>query len=91
MQGGVKCNRCGIDEAKAVLTAHGEPFNEAGWQYILETHKGYLPIEIQALPEGSVVPARTPLVQIQNTDPKCAWLTSYLETSLLRAVWYPTT
>lgn len=80
-----------IDEAKAVLTAHGEPFNDEGWQYILETHKGYLPIEIQALPEGSVVPARTPLVQIQNTDPKCAWLTSYLETSLLRAVWYPTT
>ncbi|CCO61841.1 Nicotinamide phosphoribosyltransferase [Vibrio nigripulchritudo] len=80
-----------IDEAKAVLTAHGEPFNEEGWQYILDTHNGYLPVEIQALPEGSVVPPRTPLVQIQNTDPKCAWLTSYLETALLRAVWYPTT
>ncbi len=26
-----------------------------------------------------------------NTDPECAWLTSYVETALLRAVWYTTT
>jgi nicotinamide phosphoribosyltransferase len=30
-------------------------------------------------------------VQIRNTDPQAFWLTSYLETALLRAVWYPTT
>ncbi len=80
-----------IDEAREVLTSHGLPFNDAGWAYILNTHNGYLPVEIQALPEGSVVPVKNALVQIQNTDPNCAWLTSYLETALLRAVWYPTT
>jgi len=30
-------------------------------------------------------------VTVVNTDPRFYWLTSYLETSLLRAVWYPTT
>lgn len=80
-----------IDEADDVLTAHGVPFNRAGWQYILDTHDGYLPIEIEALPEGTILPISNVLVQVQNTDPNCPWLTSYLETALLRAVWYPTT
>jgi nicotinamide phosphoribosyltransferase len=31
------------------------------------------------------------LMTIENTDPECYWLTSFLETALLRAVWYPTT
>jgi nicotinamide phosphoribosyltransferase len=30
-------------------------------------------------------------VQIINTDPKYYWVTSFFETALLRAVWYPTT
>lgn len=80
-----------IDEAEAVLTAHGLPFNRSGWQYILDTYQGYLPIEIQAVAEGSVVPTGNVLVQVKNTDANCAWLTSYIETSLLRAIWYPTT
>ncbi|MEX2961640.1 nicotinate phosphoribosyltransferase [Microbulbifer sp. TYP-18] len=80
-----------IDEAKTVFEAHGVPFNEKGWRYILEAHKGYLPIEIQAIPEGTLVPVGSAMVQVTNTDPNCAWLTSYVETALLRAVWYPTT
>lgn len=80
-----------IDEADAVLGAHGVPFNRAGWQYILEQHAGRLPLEIEAVPEGTVIPVSNVLVQVRNTDPNCAWLTSYLETALLRAVWYPTT
>ncbi|MFG1490753.1 nicotinamide phosphoribosyltransferase domain-containing protein, partial [Oceanospirillum sp. HFRX-1_2] len=80
-----------IDEAEAVLTAHGLPFNRSGWQYILDTYQGYLPIDIQAVAEGSVVPTGNVLVQVKNTDANCAWLTSYIETSLLRAIWYPTT
>lgn len=80
-----------IDEAEAIITAHGEPFNREGWEYILEAHDGYLPVEIKAVPEGTVVPVKNILASIINTDPKCYWLTSFLETSLLRAVWYPTT
>ncbi|GAA3931123.1 nicotinate phosphoribosyltransferase [Litoribacillus peritrichatus] len=80
-----------IDEAKFIMEAHGVPFNEAGWRYIVEQYNGYLPVEIQAVPEGMVIPIRNAMVQVTNTDPKCAWLTSYLETALLRAIWYPTT
>jgi len=80
-----------IDEAEVILTAHGLPFNKAGWQYILDTYNGYLPLEIQAVAEGSVVNTHNVLVQVKNTDDNCAWLSSYIETALLRAVWYPIT
>lgn len=80
-----------VYEAKAVIEAHGEPFNFEGWKYIVDVHSGYLPVEIRAVPEGSVVPIGVPLVTVENTDPKCFWLTSFLETAILRAVWYPTT
>jgi nicotinamide phosphoribosyltransferase len=73
------------------MEAHGVPFNEEGWKYIVQNHNGYLPIEIQAVPEGTPVAMRNALVQVVNTDPECAWLTSYVETALLRAIWYPTT
>jgi nicotinamide phosphoribosyltransferase len=80
-----------IDVADEILTAHGEPFNRAGWQYILDQHAGYLPVVIRAVPEGTVVPVKNVLATIENTDPECFWLTTWLETALLRAIWYPTT
>lgn len=80
-----------IDEAEEFWAAHGEPFHKEGWQYILDHHKGFLPLSIKAVREGSVVPNHNVLVTVVNTDPKCFWLTSFMETSLLRAVWYPTT
>lgn len=80
-----------IDEAEALALAHGEPFNKEGWEYILKEYDGYLPIIIEALPETMVAPTGTVLVQFTNTDVKCAWLVSYLETAMLRAIWYPST
>ena len=80
-----------IDIADEILTLHGEPFNRAGWQYILDKHNGYLPVVIRAVAEGTVVPVKNVLATIENTDPECFWLTTWLETSLLRAIWYPTT
>lgn len=80
-----------IDIADEILTAHGEPFNREGWEYILSKHNGYLPVVIRAVPEGMVVPVKNVLATIENTDPECFWLTTYLETALLRAVWYGTT
>ena len=80
-----------IDIADEILTAHGEPFNREGWQYILSEHGGILPVVIRAVPEGTVVPVKNVLATIENTDPECFWLTTWLETALLRAIWYPTT
>ena len=80
-----------IDEAEAIITAHGEPFNREGWEYIVKEHGGNLPVIIKAVPEGTVVGVHNVLATIVNNDPKCYWLTSFLETALLRAIWYPTT
>ncbi len=80
-----------IDYAEELWLAHGVPFNRAGWMHILEKHKGVLPLRIQAVREGSVLPIKNVVVQVENTDPAVPWLTSYIETALLRAVWYPTT
>ena len=80
-----------IEVADEILTAHGLPFNRTGWQYILDKHNGYLPVVIRSVAEGTVVPVKNVLATIENTDPECFWLTTWLETALLRAIWYPTT
>lgn len=80
-----------INEAEGITMEHGVPFNRKGWERVLLAHDGYLPLRIKALPEGSKVPLKTCLVQVYNTDFELPWLTSYIETALLRAVWYPTT
>ncbi len=81
-----------IDEAEVVCNLHGFPdFNREMWEHIVNEHGGLLPLRIRAVREGTVVPTKNVLITIENTDPKCAPLTSYLETALLRAIWYPTT
>ncbi|MFC4821800.1 nicotinate phosphoribosyltransferase [Dokdonella ginsengisoli] len=79
-----------VDEARDLFAAHGEPFNEEGWRYVVERHGGLLPIRIRAVPEGSVVPTHNALMTIESTDAKAYWVPSYLETMLLR-IWYPVT
>jgi len=80
-----------INAAELMFQLHGEPFNREGWEYILTAYNGWLPLEIRALPEGTVVGTRNVMVQVINTDPEAFWLTSYIETSILRAIWYPVT
>lgn len=52
---------------------------------------GYLPIEIKALPEGTLCPLRVPVLTIKNTKPEFFWLTNFLETILCNVVWHPIT
>jgi nicotinamide phosphoribosyltransferase len=81
-----------IDVAeKYISKALKAPFNREGWEYIVKEHNGFLPVEIQSVAEGSVIPNKNVTTQIINTDPNCFWLTSYLETALVRATWYPNT
>lgn len=77
-----------INEAEEIFLAHGEPFNREGWEYILNKHDGFLPIEIKAVKEGTVLATRNVMIQIVNTDPMVPWITSYMETAILRGVWY---
>jgi nicotinamide phosphoribosyltransferase len=80
-----------VDEAAALMAVHGEPFNREGWLRLIEKHGGLMPVRIRAVPEGSVLPVHNVLATIENTDPEFFWVTSFLETELLRAIWYPTT
>lgn len=80
-----------VEEARSYFDGHGVPWNEAGWLRLLEKHGGRLPICIKAVPEGTIVPLGIPLVTVMNTDPEFYWLTSYLETAILRACWYGST
>lgn len=80
-----------VESAEALAVQHGVPFNSAGWRLLVDRHNGLMPLEIRAAPEGMVLPEGTVMVDVVNTDPDFFWLTSFIETSLLRAVWYPTT
>lgn len=81
-----------IEEAAEILGEHLNPgaFNRDGWEYILDKHHGILPVTIKAVPEGTVIAPRQVLMTVENNDPKCFWLTNYLETLLVQ-VWYPIT
>ena len=73
---------------KAAL--HGIPFDRAGWEYILKEHKGFLPIRIKAVKEGSLVPTNHVLLTIESTDKAVPWIAGFVETLLMK-IWYPTT
>lgn len=95
-----------IEQCYELSKAHRVPFNYEGWKRLFvkyaepsnpEQHWNSeclllktLPIRIEGLRDGTVTTTQTPLFAVYNTDPEFPWLTSYLETALLR-VWYPIT
>jgi len=82
-----------IQEASDMSKGHfgdDSHFNIKGWKHILKNHGGQLPVRIMAVPEGSVIPQSNVLMTVENTDPKCFWLTSFLETLLVQS-WYSST
>ena len=80
-----------VAEMATFTPAHGLPFNQEGWDIILNEYGGKLPLLIKAVPEGLMIPVRTPLVSVENLDPRLPWLTSYFETMILRDVWTAST
>lgn len=52
---------------------------------------GYLPLSIKALPEGTLVPLRVPVMTIQNTDKRFFWLTNFVESLASCELWQPST
>lgn len=81
-----------VVEGDAFTSGHIGPdnYNRAGWEYIVREHGGRLPIVIKAVDEGTEVPKGNALLTIENTDPKCPWITNHLETFLTH-VWFPST
>lgn len=90
---GVVVTPADLQRAERFWAAHlgtDRIFNVDGWRYIIEKHGGRLPVEICAVPEGTVVPTRNVMMTICNTDPHVPWLSNWLET-LKSMVWYPMT
>lgn len=52
---------------------------------------GYLPLEIRAVPEGTLVPFKVPMMTIRNTISGFGWLVNYLETLISCENWHPCT
>jgi len=52
---------------------------------------GYLPIQVKAIPEGTLVPMKVPVLTIYNTKPEFYWITNYLETLISNLLWKPMT
>ena len=60
------------------------------WPKIKALHElGYLPLEIRALPEGSVVNMGIPVVEMTNTHPDFAWVVQWVECILQAELWAP--
>lgn len=68
----------------------GDPNPET--QHLEDLHDlGYLPLSIKALPEGTAVPLRVPVMTIQNTNPKFFWLTNFIESLASSELWQAST
>ncbi len=60
--------------------------------HILSVWKlGYLPLEVRAIPEGTLVDVGVPVLTIRNTHEDAFWLVNYLETKLSNSLWKPIT
>lgn len=66
--------------------------NTVGTEHIRDLHRlGYVPLEFRAIPEGTSVPIRVPMLTVENTHPDFAWLTNYIETLMSCVMWMPCT
>ena len=50
---------------------------------------GYLPIEINALPEGTLCPMGVPAIEIRSTHKDFAWVAQAIESLLSCSIWHP--
>lgn len=61
-------------------------------QHIRDLHSlGYLPLRIRAVPEGTRVPVKVPMLTVENTREKFFWVTNYIETLMSCGLWQAAT
>lgn len=83
-------NVMAAEEYSAEHFGRTDVFPTDRWMSIVDGCDGRLPIEIWALPEGTVVPTGTPLMVVKCDYEPFPSLGDHLE-PLLEQVWYPTT
>lgn len=80
-----------VEEYKRVLK-YSLGVDNPDASHIEELHKlGYLPVEIKAVKEGTLVPMKVPVLTIVNTKKEFFWITNYLETIISNEIWLPMT
>lgn len=66
--------------------------NTIGTDHVRALHGlGYIPLRICAVPEGTSVPLRIPMLTMENTHPDFFWVTNYFETLMSNVMWMPCT
>lgn len=70
---------------------HGYRPNEVGLSNLLWKHTGNLPLEIRAVPEGTLCRPGEPMTTIVSTDAEFSWLPTFIGETLLLKLWYPIT
>ena len=78
------CDVIGASLDEDIAKYQAEAFREL-WEL------GYLPIEICALPEGTLVPIGCPAIQFKCTKPEFFWVAEYFETLTSCNIWFPMT
>lgn len=78
-----------IAEIRNVMENYTGDTDTSHWEALHDL--GYLPLEIRALPEGTLCPIRVPMATIENTLPEFYWLTNFIETIFSTEVWKPMT
>lgn len=66
-------------------------FNPWPWLKVIYCHSGKIPLKIDGLLEGTILPVGIPIVTIESTDNDCAQLVTHFEPLILQCIWYPTT
>jgi len=82
-----------VDNAAVFYATHNSGFSEYPFprelfEKVVRENNGYFPVRVDALPDGTVVHARTPVYQITASG-EYSHLVTFLET-LLTHIWYPT-
>lgn len=84
-----------MEEMCALHFGRPDAFKRSVFDRVVNAHGGYLPLEITSLPEGSIVQPGLPVAAVRNTDRTVNAfmhsITTYLETAILPAIWYPST
>ena len=66
--------------------------NNIGTEHIAALWElGYVPLRFKAVPEGTAVPLRVPMLTVENTKPEFYWLVNYFETLMSACLLMPST
>lgn len=88
-----------IDEAEDYCKRNNAIFHRDIWEWVLNKFGGYFPIEVRTVPEGTPINSGNVMLTIEASEKfpgewgpyKFGWLAQYIETFMLRGVWYTTT